>query len=72
MKEVTDSGLLLGRRQGLAVCAADSHLYRRRCRNRRRRTPDHFSDGVKGIVGGDCSGVTGAMLSERGTCRTVW
>lgn len=61
MKEVTDSGLLLGGAKvvpvrkdtgcidnGLAVSNAEALV----------------NEGVKGIVGGDCSGVTGAILQN--------
>ena len=62
MKEVTDSGLLLGGSTvtgvradtgcidaGLATASAERLI---------------TADGVKGIVGGDCSGVTGAVLAN--------
>ncbi len=62
MKEVTDSGLLLGGStvtsvrgdstcidSGAATAVAERQI---------------TSDGVKGIVGADCSGVTGAILSN--------
>ncbi len=62
MKEVTDSGLLLGGAKvvpvrGDSTCidaAAATAVAERQI----------TSDGVKGIVGADCSGVTGAILSN--------
>ena len=62
IKEVSDSGLLLGGTK-VTVVTGDST-----CIDAAAATAVAerliTSDGVKGIVGGDCSGVTGAMLQN--------
>jgi branched-chain amino acid transport system substrate-binding protein len=62
MKEVTDSGLLLGGSTVTAVRADSGCIDAGLATTSAERLIT--SDGVKGIVGGDCSGVTGAALTN--------
>jgi len=62
MKEVTDSGLLLGGMTVVPVRADSTCIDAGAATAAAERLIT--SDGIKAIVGGDCSGVTGAILSN--------
>ena len=62
IQEVNDSGLLLGGSTVTAVLGDDTCIDAGAATATAERLIT--SDGVKGIVGGDCSGVTGAMLTN--------
>ncbi|MCG6883852.1 MAG: ABC transporter substrate-binding protein [Silicimonas sp.] len=62
IQEVSDSGLLLGGMTATAVLGDDTCIDAGAATATAERLIT--SDGVKGIVGGDCSGVTGAMLQN--------
>ncbi len=62
MKEVTDSGLLLGGATVTSVRADSTCIDAGAATAAAERLIT--SDGVKGIMGADCSGVTGAILSN--------
>ena len=62
MKEATDSGLLLDGSTVTSVRADDTCIDSAVATTAAERLVT--SDGVKGIVGGDCSGVTGAVLQN--------
>ena len=62
MKEVTDSGLLLGGSTVTSVRADSTCIDAGAATAAAERLIT--SDGVKGIMGADCSGVTGAILSN--------
>ncbi len=62
MKEVTDSGLLLGGSTVSAVRADSTCIDAAAATAAAERLIT--SDGVKGIMGADCSGVTGAILNN--------
>ena len=62
MKEVTDSGLLLGGASVTSVRADSTCIDAGAATAAAERLVS--ADGVKGIMGADCSGVTGAILSN--------
>ncbi len=62
MKEVTDSGLLLGGKSVAGVRADSTCIDSAAATAAAERLVT--SDGVKGIMGADCSGVTGAILNN--------
>ena len=62
MKEVTDSGLLLGGSSVTSVRADSTCIDAGAATAAAERLVS--ADGVKGIMGADCSGVTGAILSN--------
>ncbi|MCV6584119.1 MAG: ABC transporter substrate-binding protein [Marinibacterium sp.] len=62
MAEVTESGLLLGGAKVMPVIGDSTCVDAAAATAAAERLIT--SDGVKGIVGGDCSGVTGAMLQN--------
>ena len=62
IQEVSDSGLLLGGAKVTAVTGDTTCIDAAAATAATERLIT--SDGVKGIVGGDCSGVTGAMLQN--------
>ena len=61
MKEVTDSGKLLGGAKVTSIRADDGCIDNGLAVASAERL---ISEGVKGIIGGDCSGVTGAILQN--------
>ena len=61
MKEVTDCGKLLGGAKETAIRADDVCIDNGLAVAGAERL---ISEGVKGIIGGDCSGVTGAILQN--------